>query len=54
MAAVVRWTMKWYLVVERDGESGKFIGTVPGLSIYVEAASKDDAMRASRSSYIPE
>jgi len=40
--------MKWYLVGERDEESGKFIGTVPGLSIYVEAASKDEAVSALR------
>ena len=40
--------MKWYLVVERDEESGRFIGTVPGLSIYVEAESKDEAIRALR------
>lgn len=41
-------SMKWYLIVEHDEESRKFIGTVPGLSIYVDAASKDEAMSALR------
>jgi len=40
--------MKWYLVVERDEESGRFLGTVPGLSIYVEGESKDDTLHALR------
>ena len=40
--------MKWYLVVERDEESGRFLGTVPGLSIFVEAKTKDEAIRALR------
>ncbi len=40
--------MKWYLVVERDEESGSFIGTVPGLSIFAEARTKDEAIRALR------
>ena len=40
--------MKWYLVVERDEDGGRFIGTVPGLSIFVEAKSKDEAIRALR------
>lgn len=40
--------MKWHLVVEWDEESGRFIGTVPGLSIHVKAESKDEAIGALR------
>jgi len=40
--------MKWYLVVQRDEETGRFLGTVPGLSIYVEGENKEEALRALR------
>jgi predicted RNase H-like HicB family nuclease len=41
-------SMKWHLVVERDEESGRYLGTVPGLSIYVEGETVEEARRALR------
>lgn len=38
--------MKWYLVVERDEESGRYLGTVPGLSIFVEGETVEETREA--------